>query len=437
MKGFGFESSVVGGGSGIKINSVTYSELMSLISSNGLVAGEYYKITDRGDRWIMLQALSNNKLSETGYRLMLCPKDYNPSGNWRGIWRPGLTVSIGDYVIYGALVWKNLTGNIGTNIDYITLDSTNWELIPKSSFENGEYIEILFECIYSLEYDCVVKQWDDKGNIITYNPSPIWPDDINGCDHTDWNNEYVFGNINKGVINNIVRVFNNNNNGYILNNFAIYAGGAINFNKNNGNINDNLVGQIYYNENNGDIYNNSGGEDSLIYNNKNNGSIYDNINITDISYNENDGEIFNNNVSNINYNINIGDISNNNCSYISYNSNLGEIDTNNNTGWGIQNNSNLGFILLNSNNGDIYLNSNAGNINGNTNAGNIELNNNNGSISDCSNIGNINNNKNNGYIIYCFSSTNCNVENNENNGNITGRYSSNVSDPIVNKEGDI
>lgn len=70
---------------------VTYAQLLTLANTSKLDPGRYYKITDRGDRGIILQALSGTLLNRTGIRLMLCPKkalyDYDPSSTSLGVWR--------------------------------------------------------------------------------------------------------------------------------------------------------------------------------------------------------------------------------------------------------------------------------------------------------------------------------------------------------------
>jgi hypothetical protein len=217
-----------------------------------------------------------------------------------------------------------------------------------------------------------------------------------------------------------VSIFGNKNNGEISNNGQTYQ----NF------------FEIYYNTNKGSIsYNeNTGGSSLYIRQNYNNSAI--NTNEFDggyIQYNGNDGQI-NNNISlstgeSIEFNTNSGGIGSNQ-GPIRYNSNNGEISSSIN----IQFNSNNGYIDSNTC-PTIGHNSNLGNINSNTNIDEITHNSNNGSINgNDSNINLISYNSNGGYI-----SNNTgtggpwNISNNINNGYISGTLTADVTDTIVNK----
>jgi hypothetical protein len=385
MEGFGFQSS---GGSSTPsggIISKTFAEITALIASSGLVAGSFYKITDRGDRWLLFQAVSTNQLATDGQRLMLCAADYaietdSYGNNWIGVWNDTKSVVADDLTIWGGLAWKNLTGAIGTAVDDVTLDAVNWVVVPKASFTNNEYIEMQFGVQYDWTNDFAVKQWDNKNNVFVY--SLDWGDSYNNCDISDWNfatsGNALFSNHCRGIYNNSNNgnIDNNSNNGGIYDNSNF---GDIDNNSNTGNIDNNSnTGNIDNNSNNGNIDNNS--NNGGIYDNSNNGGIYSNSNVGSISDNSNNGGIYSN-------------------------SNVGSISANSNNG-GIYDNSNFGDIYNNSNNGEIYNNSNNGHIL---------------------------NNSNNGHILSTSSTLGCSVQNNINNGYITGAQVADVSDPIVNK----
>lgn len=217
----------------------TFAELLLIINTNLLEKGAIYKITDRGDRGIILQALSDSLLSNSGKRIMLCPTFYGvgtdeASNNWIGVWNPTLSVAEDDLTIWGGLVWKNLTGNIGTAASNLLLDETNWVLVPKASFSNFEYTEKQFNVSYDFTTDYISKQWDEFGNVVgcpklvadyiaLYNP----------CDVTDWNlaslsPSFLFGNNECSL-----GVFNNSNitgNYGISNNTGIISGIIGNYN---------------------------------------------------------------------------------------------------------------------------------------------------------------------------------------------------------------
>ena len=67
------EEKEVGGG----IEEVLYNDLISLIDNNNLIANKTYKITDRGDRGIIVTAVSINQLELESTRIMLCPTTYS------------------------------------------------------------------------------------------------------------------------------------------------------------------------------------------------------------------------------------------------------------------------------------------------------------------------------------------------------------------------
>jgi hypothetical protein len=308
---------------------LTYSALVAEIAAGTLNEGESILITDRGDQGIMVTACSNNKLHPTGTRFMLCPATYaitageDDNGNdWIGVWNAvkGATATEGQLTIWNGLVWvagATLSG------DAPAIDGSGWTVIPKASFTNHEYIEMIFGVEYDVANDWINKQWDAKGNVFGlskefylwwYEPEGAYDNFIDYC---DWN-------------------FATSGNPF-ENNTCFYC------------YNNSNAGGIYSNSNAGGIYNNSnaGG----IYNNNSNaGSIYSNSNAGIIYSNSNAGGIYNNNS-------NTGDIYNNSNAGIIYNnSNAGQISSNSNAG-GIYSNSNTGSINTNSNAGEIYSNS--------------------------------------------------------------------------------
>ncbi|MDD5358440.1 MAG: hypothetical protein PHX80_04785 [Candidatus Nanoarchaeia archaeon] len=377
---FGFGES--GGGSSYSpITDIGYLDFIALLGASGLTAGTFYKIADLGDKWIMFQALSTNQLAIDGLRCMICPSDYTAEtdayGNvWLGIWRSTLTPSAGDLVIWGGKVWENLTGAVGTSDGDYALDNVNWLVINKNSYSNHEYTEVILGCNFDFNTYIFLKQWDNKGNVVHYNVDG----GIQGMNYTDWNCAGIEDNISYGIYNNIVP--------NISGNVLLY--GAIINNDVTLLINNNIIS-------NGDIRDNSG-QGYISYNKVY--SITDNTNVGDITNNHNSGSINGNAVGgNINLNSNNGAISDNTVAVlsVSYNTNNGEISGNSNTS----------VINSNSNNGDITSNSN---------------------------IGNILLNANNGYIDSCESGTDaCNIFSNINNGNISGTYAADVTDPIVDK----
>lgn len=329
----------------------TYSEASALISGGTVRPGVLYKITDRGDSGIFLEGIATNAFSRTGLRLMLCPAYYGTGahgGNeWIGVWNSTKTPAVGDLAIWGGLVWKNLTGDIGSMLDSYGLDETNWEVIPKASFENGEYLVLTFGVLYDFANNWIERQWDGAGNelgcnkfMADYNSITINPVDV-----SDWNmatNSYPF------FGNRVLSVSNNSNQGGIFNN----SGGPINENLNNGDIDHNqTLWGIVGNSNNGYIQFNRCGDIQI---NSNDGEIFANILAEGITENTNDGAIQSNRVVNI-----VGNFSP-----------VGIIRQNILTG-GIYGNTCNGVIEKNSNNGDVRYNSINGGVYENSNNGHI------------------------------------------------------------------
>jgi len=256
------------------VTNVTKLELDALISGALLEDGLQYNITDRG---IRLTAISANQFNPDGLRTMLCPADYaihtDAYGNkWIGVWNERRTPLVNDLTIWGGLVWKNLTGEVGTFADDYSLDLINWVVIPKDSFTNHEYISMVFNVNYVVENDWINKQWDSKGNILGMDKSIFtitWGDTPNLIDCCDWNFETSGFNFYDNVL---FFIYNNSSLGAIYSNRCL---GSIMRNSNDG--------EIGLNTNAGEIYDNS--NDGVISYNMNLAGIYSNSSIGDISAN--------------------------------------------------------------------------------------------------------------------------------------------------------
>jgi len=444
---------------------VTYAEAETLISDEELIEGVTYSITDKG---IFVQALANNILSSVGERTMRIVKSayYTPATGIMGVWYSSLNPAINDVAVWGGKVWRSLTGNIGSADDDITLDSTNWVLIPITN--DTYYTSKTFGCVYDFTHDWVSEQWDERGNIMSFDwylNNNSLGSSFNFIDITDWGNPSIFNNNCFGIYNNsnetliysnklqgeiaknsnagdiyynsCRNIRDNTNTGYIHNNSNQ---GELQNNSNVGNIADNTCIGIYDNTNEGSIERNS--NTSTINANSNVGSITYNSNLGSISENLNTSLItLNTNLGDINDNSNDGQIasnsnkgaiySNSNDGEISSNSNESEIASNTNNG-AIKNNSCIADIAENDNDGFIVNNSNLGRLAVNTNGGDIANNLNNGSISNNLNTGDIQYNRNNGDISN-IGAANSNIQNNVNNGYIMSTTTGNISDTIVNK----
>lgn len=374
---------------------ITYEEGQDLIDGNDVAIGTTYFITDRG---IQLTGVSDSLFSSTGERVMRVVRNayYTPTTGVKGVYNNIINPDTNDVVIWGGKVWRSLTGNTGTATNDTALDNVNWVLLPTSN--NTYYYTKSFGCTFDWANDWVSKQWDERGNVFSFD----WYLNVFGnnypynlIDISDWGNEKIFN-------NKVFAIYNNSNGNSIYNNSNI---GGIFRNTN--------TYEIFSNTNKGDISDNSCG--GSVFLNSNSGNIRTNSNNGSINRNSNEGHILgNSNSGTISFNSNFGAIlSNSNIDSITNNMNSGEISNNFNQG-GITYNSNLGRIRDNENGGNINSNSNTGSIERNLNTVNISFNKNNGSIGD---IGLAN-----GQVVY-----------NVNNGEITTTTTGDISDTVVNK----
>lgn len=401
---------------------LTYAEAQALVEGNTVVPGTMYLITDRG---IFIEGLTPNSFTIEGHRIMLVPTYYGTDdisdGNvWLGVWNGSLTPSVGDLVIWGGQVWSNVAGNVGTDSDYDQLNS-EWVLIDKATFSNGEYTEKVFTILFDFNNDWIERQEDYKGNIVGVSYA-YWIDNSmtasNYVDVTDWNLSSGGGefhsNVCYGIFNNSCESIYNNKAQVISYNFI------------GGNIYNNICyGDITQNENDGDINDNHthyGGIDgntgtSYIASNIIRGSI--NYNSSSEIYSNICGDILSNTAEGvIQQNIVTQSISNNTLATGGIDNNTCGSISGNNVGGNITHN--IGVLLINNNTiaGDISDNRNTGAITGNNFDGDLIYNSNNGDITNCAGS--------NGFsVLY-----------NTNNGEINnpaGLAVGDITDAIVNK----
>ncbi len=369
------------------IVSDTRANIITLRDTSSLVPGAIYFLSDE-DMWFV--ALEDDLLSTRGVRKQSIVDNtgYVVSGIVKGVWNSGLSVSVSDVVVWGAVTWVNTSGSIGTAVDDYTLSGADWGSVL------GYNSNKLFVIDYLIDTNFVIKQIDDRGNELVAGTLEPTISDWGDVRITDNNTEYILNNSKSSIRS-------NSNKGYISGN---YNAGLITHNINLGNINDNT---------NTDIVDNS-----------NTGSITDNSN-TGILANSNVGGIDNNSTTGI----------------IWYNYCSGSISNNSNDG-GIQSNHNTSQISSNSNTGDILSNSNMGEISSNSNNGDISSNGCGGDITfNTSSIGTLSiiNNINNGDITYNRGVASITINVNINNGYIGAiggplvNRATSISDTIVNK----
>jgi hypothetical protein len=153
------------------IEEVTNLQLTTLISTNSLIKGLTYKVTDTPYLLnVSLLAIDTNQVSSEGDGLLYVA-DYQNVGDYSGVagfnsqlglWYGALTPVSGDVVIWNNLHWVNLTGvNALTSPD---LDLVNWSQLAKSS--NTGYILEPVTCQYIPQLNVVSEIKDIRLNQI-------------------------------------------------------------------------------------------------------------------------------------------------------------------------------------------------------------------------------------------------------------------------------
>lgn len=434
---------------------VTYANLITKYNAGTLSPGVTYRIDMNanyiGDYSIWIDALDVNKLSHSCKLGMtiISNSGYLPgySSPTLGVWKTNLVPTIGGVCVWGAYLWTNLTGNVGSVVDDKTLDSTNWSRVSGSNYVkmgSSFYVYKTFDIEYDFVNNIVDEIRDDRGNIVVQD---ISRNSMNWA-MTDWGYSKMSNNRTQGVFNNLTgtelnalqygsHIYNNNIDGVISRNVTngIFGNVVKGDLKNNTmtdadsgvihlnisyDISDNNVALLLSNKVDGIIGNTSTGslennEGLQISGNSNTGSIISNK-CEHIVNNSNTGNIDNNSIRELSDNSNIGDISSNTCFTLIMNSNSGSI-TNNIVSNIISNNDvTIGSIMFNNIHGDI-----SGNFGYNSSSNNSISYNNCGSISDnlkvysitynsCQNIQGNGNSVAGGYI---------KIYNNQNTGNIS------------------
>lgn len=156
------------------IEAITNANFLAGIAANSLVKGLTYKITDPlyGEA-IYLQALETNLESLSAQAKFYFP-DYNGLGDYTSVnptfnsqlgrWNGGLTVVIGDVVIWNNNHYVNITGSVGTDP---STDAVNWTLLAKT-LTTG-FIEETCDVLYNATRNTPFVIKDIRGNEVWYN----------------------------------------------------------------------------------------------------------------------------------------------------------------------------------------------------------------------------------------------------------------------------
>ena len=156
------------------IESITNANFLAGIAVNSLTKGLTYKITDPlyGEA-IYLQALETDLESLSAQAKFYFP-DYNGGGDYTSVnptfnsqlgrWNGGLTVVIGDVVIWNNNHYVNITGSVGTDP---STDAVNWTLLAKT-LTTG-FIEETCDVLYNATTNIPFLIKDKRGNEVWYN----------------------------------------------------------------------------------------------------------------------------------------------------------------------------------------------------------------------------------------------------------------------------
>lgn len=204
---------------GATIIHKTYAELQTLISSDSLLPGAWYSFeydidNTAGDGIlihynIFLQAITGARFATRGKRLMRLPKKslyIDSSGADGDHFFEDQSYISGAVARFSNWVYQNTTGDTGSIIFNIRLDSTNWSMI---ALTNNTYYE---DRVFDIEYDFTNKvvrlQFDNQGNDIfgadadeDVTSNLLWPQ--NTIDFHEWNSNYIFNNKCSGIWNNL------------------------------------------------------------------------------------------------------------------------------------------------------------------------------------------------------------------------------------------
>lgn len=296
---------------GASLVELTYTEMLDLLDSEGVVEGTRYLVTGVdpdlfGGTDVLIHGLPDNTISLSGWG-----KFYNPR-NDLSVWNPGSTYSIDGLTIYGGKVWKNLTGSVGSTLDLFQLDLTNWEL--QDDYTNIDHyqmvwdkIEIGFaggEYVINSRYDSIRNNYVRVGQLDTFGSDRWFFCGVNPLAVFGWGNDSITDCTIKDSYFNCLNIVNSEIYGVEMSNYSFWFDTTIkdsyieslNFTNESGMFNvwlDNcsLKNCKFQNNSymNGEFYNSTIeninlSNDSYLDNLNFYGSIFNNINLDNSSY---------------------------------------------------------------------------------------------------------------------------------------------------------
>ncbi len=161
--------------SGGGIISLTNAQMLNLINTSTVVAGQFYLITDcpNADEGVIVQGVKTNAVNTVQGNGIFLNADYQKVGNYSGVvgfvsalglWSNDIVpVVAGNTVVWNNRNYVNLTGAWGSVPD---LDAVNWALLPKST-TNGYIREVDF-IKYNVYTNLIVHRADFRLNEVDY-----------------------------------------------------------------------------------------------------------------------------------------------------------------------------------------------------------------------------------------------------------------------------
>jgi hypothetical protein len=161
------------GGGGLALHLVTNAELLTAISGDTLVQGDFYLVTDVSNTnpYVMLQAITTNAIATNGSGYFL-NADYQNVGVYTdvsgfvaqtGLWNDAGTYVIGDVVIWNNLHWENISGD---NTGNPSSTPDDWSELEKS-LTTGYIAEVDF-VVYDPDTNLVRTRYDKRNNEVDY-----------------------------------------------------------------------------------------------------------------------------------------------------------------------------------------------------------------------------------------------------------------------------
>lgn len=193
-----------GGNTPVPDVEVTVGDFNELINNDGLVPNTLYAVTGvdnslytlgmyapTGGTTVYLRAITPNSFNEWAMG-----KFYNPVYDYgkphAGIWHGGDPQTVDNKVAWGYCMWKNLTGNPGTQTDNWNLDNTNWLLLIDELEYNITYDLIKIENIGGVLR--IVYREDVNNNKIEASISTLLNSSINTVRYFQFNKPVDYGN---------------------------------------------------------------------------------------------------------------------------------------------------------------------------------------------------------------------------------------------------